>query len=386
MISYSEKSQTIEKTTVYSIGFSFWIVAKLLETTILNESFPGLNMPIKTVQFLGILLIIVSELFNSNHLIIRKIFIVVLFVVSLCSIPIILRKDISILQLVIMAFFGRDIKYSRFFKNLLIVIVVFRLIIFASAIFGIIPNVVTYRNSAPRYNLGYDWTTYSMQGYFYIVCMLIVLIKNNVNFGLVFLLQLINIVLYKLTDSRSPFMLITLLLVTWFLIKLFKFNLNHSKIIKFGSLAILPLMSSFILFVSINAERFSSLDTLLSGRLRLGKMAYQRYGLSVFGNNVVFNVNRDIYGFDYFLLDSSFLRIIFSFGLITFFVFLIVWTLLQVKLIRLKQGYYLFVLIFIVIHSTFDPQFLQAYYNLFIVLFGLFFINKQMAEENFSDL
>lgn len=386
MENYSLESRTIEKTTVYSIGFSFWIIAKLLETTVINDVFTSFNLPIKFLQLFGIIILIASEFFSPNHRIIKHFIPVLLSTILLCLVPILLRRDVSILQILVMAFFGRDINYNRFFKILLLVIISFRVTIFIGVALGIVQNVVTYRDGLSRYNLGYDWTTFSMQGFFYIVCMLIVVIKNKVSLPLVIFLELINIVLYKLTDSRSPFMLITLLLISWFLIKIFKFNLNKSKLVKIGSLLVFPLMSSFIFFTSIKAERFPYFNEILSNRLALGKTAYQRYGVSLFGSNVTFTSTRTIYGQEFFMLDSSFLRIIFSFGLLTFFIFVIVWTLLQIKLMRLNQGYYLFVLIFIVIHSTFDPQFLQAYYNLFVVLFGLFFVNKKMAEDNFSDI
>lgn len=97
------------------------------------------------------------------------------------------------------------------------------------------------------------------------------------------------------------------------------------KFIKY-SIIIFGILSLFLLFTYEKSSFTKSIDELMSARIRLGYVAYMKYGLKPLGQNINYGEELDEtknYGISSIVIDSSYYKIFFSYGYITFLALLI---------------------------------------------------------------
>lgn len=97
------------------------------------------------------------------------------------------------------------------------------------------------------------------------------------------------------------------------------------KAIKY-SIFILGLLSVVLLFTYEKSSITKNIDDLMSARIRLGYVAYMKYGIKPFGQNINYGEELDVkknYGISSIVIDSSYYKLLFSYGYITYLLFLI---------------------------------------------------------------
>ena len=128
---------------------------------------------------------------------------------------------------------------------------------------------------------------------------------------------------------------------------------------------IMILLSRF--YVPENAI-MAKLNDLLTARLHFGKMAFDRYDVKLWGQNVVMNG----YGgttepvLDYFYIDCSYLNILMRFGPVILLMTLAIIAWLVYK--NRKNPYILAMLMIVCIHSAIEQHLFEIYYNIFLML------------------
>ena len=153
-----------------------------------------------------------------------------------------------------------------------------------------------------------------------------------------------------------------------------------TKLFGIVSTLFMPLMAFSAILLSIiytptNPILFM-LNQVLSSRLSLAHTGILRYGLKLFGNPVEWSGGRyGIERFDtYFYVDSSYVNIALTYGMIALVFVVLSFTLLNYK--AYKRGNYklCIVFMFLALHSFTDPQLLELKYNPFLVIMLAAFI------------
>ena len=134
-------------------------------------------------------------------------------------------------------------------------------------------------------------------------------------------------------------------------------------------------------FYNPNSEIFRRLNWALTGRLSLGKQAISNFGVHLFGQQINWELQqRSTSVFDdYMYVDSSFVNILLHYGIIL----LIVICLSYYKVFSNKKFDTIetIVIVILILHSMFDPQFFEMMYNPMLLLMGFAWIGEEDLKE-----
>lgn len=369
---------------MFTIGYIVWYLYTTISISVIPSVFPSELLNI--IRYLGLIIIAFSELLDREYKFNKIVFIPVIVFIYFVFITIVLRRNLSYVDILLMIFVARNIDFNYFYKNLIYYVVGFNGTIVLLALIGFIPNVATYREGTWRYNLGYGWATFSMQIFFYFVCLLIATKKSKISWTNILIILVVNAFLNHETGTRSAFILINLLVVGWIVLSTTNIKFWSSKLFKVFFISFIPMFTFIYYSFSKSYSKYLWLDDLLSGRLFLNYNGIKNYGISLFGHNMQYHTNRQQIGSDFFFIDSSYLGFIFDFGMILFILFIISWIFLQFKLIKFEKKYLILVFTAIMVHSLIDHQFFQINFNVFLLLLGLFFNGKSRANETIKKL
>lgn len=239
---------------------------------------------------------------------------------------------------------------------------------------GIIEDVYSWRYGVIRQSLGFRFVTYLPNYVFHLALVYVFLRERRLLWFELGAILIINQMVYHFTDTKSAYFFTILLVILIILDKIFKkvptLISETTAIFIFLSSIAIPLLLTF--FYRSSSQFFNTLNTMLTGRLFLGSEALKEYGMSLFGNRV-----RWVTGLSetlsisnaYNYVDSSYLNILISYGLI----FLLLLVLAYVYLLKkrvIKNVYWYIVFAVIALHSSFDPQFFELLYNPFLLFIG----------------
>jgi hypothetical protein len=206
--------------------------------------------------------------------------------------------------------------------------------------------------------------------------------KKNIGIKDTVMIAILNRIIYQLTDTKAVYFEIYLLLLLLWGLRIAP-TIYKSRFFKIGTLALMPVLATLSIWLSYiyTTANYALLflNKLLNTRLSLGHLALERYGLTWFGSETAWVTGR--YGIErteaYFYVDSSYLNIALSFGMVTLVLVVTGFFILNRKALAEHQYVLCVVLIMLAIHSFSDPQLFDLKYNPFIILAGSAFLRKE---------
>lgn len=371
----------ISKTQLFTVGYCVWLFSQLIIRTEFSSYFP--HAILLACRFSGLGLAVASEiLFLKKDGLSYRLIVAYLLAAFIVVNNYLLAGGYYYFDISCLILTSRGVDYKKFLKSILIYLSYFYVAVIVSAEIGLIDNVVTYRELGARHNLGFGWSTWPVHAYFYILSGYLMLRNTKVKIGELVAFEILNIWFYYQTGTRSPFFLMSVLLLLVGLINYFKINLTKLKVFKVVFFSAIPVLTGIIYYLSINAPRYPTLNTMLSGRLNLGYAALNNYGISLLGRHVTLSSQRDIIGQSYGYLDSSFLQYLVKYGLISFFIFVGVMVLLQSQMMTSGNSAGCLAFLFLIMNGFLDPQFIEPFYNFYMVFIGgLLILRKRQVIE-----
>lgn len=257
---------------------------------------------------------------------------------------------------------------------------IFMLVTFLLYKIGIL-NEINYttfqRGDTIRYTMGYTYTSF-MPNFFFHLTLIYIYLRTRINLIEVGVILALNQYIYIYTDTKSAYYLTVIVVILSYLY--IRFNLSNyisKKIIKFTYFVtmlyfvIVPTWLSYI--YDPNIEWHYELNRFLTSRISLGSTAIERYGLPLFGEDVEWIVLEKAWLLrDYFYVDSSSLNMYVSFGIIfSLIVYILFYKVTSRQIVEGKNPVFFVLMLILLIHSSFDPQFFEIRYNPFILLIGL---------------
>ena len=267
---------------------------------------------------------------------------------------------------------SKDVDYNKIIKCVLTSFIVSTAFVLILTKFGIIKDKIFSLNIRNRHGLGFNWTTVFPNMFMYMTLYLIYIRKIKISLYEVLIVISIAIFCYIMTDTKSAFVLTVLVILLAYFLKYNKFLQKYHKIYNYIALVLPVLMASLIIIVSYlyNSDNMvlSKINSILSGRLSLGKRAINEFGFIFMARTLPLVGGEPLNGSTYNFVDSSFLLYLLNFGII-FFVLLMSLLEYFAYLINLKKDtYMLLVFCIFIIHSTFDPQLLNLCFNYFLLV------------------
>ncbi|KRL98486.1 hypothetical protein [Liquorilactobacillus satsumensis] len=219
---------------------------------------------------------------------------------------------------------AKDVRFERIIKTFLVTIGSFLLVTIAASLLGVIDNLTygRYMEATIRYALGTIYPTDLAARAFYLLLAYAML--RRFHFKLVEYVSClaITIFIYAVTDTRLDFYLMLLILLIALFYKYVVRLLEYlgSKLTAV-ILALFVFINIFLAYTFIPNNRFFEIaNKVLSGRLTYGHLAFQNYNIPFFGQYVYQMGNGGVHKtpFQYFYIDSSFIRVLMMEGLLTF--------------------------------------------------------------------
>jgi hypothetical protein len=298
------------------------------------------------------------------------------------------------------AFSARHIEFKKIAKFALWVSFVCLLFIVVSSFIGIIPDYLdkTTHPGVTRHYLGFLYCLYPPTILFNIEALYLYLRNDKIKWFELLACLLLSYVFYKFCDARLNFILNVLMIIGIGLVKyrgLFPQKLKKSfqRMARylpwiFLACALFSIVISF--GYTPHLSWMKKLDSVLGGRLRMGKLAFQRYGLSAWGQNVVMRGN----GLrsdgirsrgEYFYIDCIYVRFLEEYGIILSVLLLAILTIAMHKIWRRKKYMLLVILSVLALHAIVDDLILHLYFNTFWIVLS-YFIFPEMALEHKKSL
>lgn len=262
-------------------------------------------------------------------------------------------------------------------------------VITSSACLKLIPNALAFREGAVRYSLGFDHPTFPQ----YLMMMVTIsncyLFGTNMSYSALGLEALAAVCLNQLTNSRAGFAIVIIVVGVTALCKVLNKNIYKQKIDKIFSykevkiiliaapLIIYTLSALCAILHSYGVDMIEWLDIRLSQRIFLMRFAVVNQKITLFGKEIVWNINGWYTG-----LDNAYFYLLYNRGIIVLWLFTTLYMYMIYKAIKNKDWWLLFLIMIILIDSFIDPILDDYKYNYFIFMISGLIMRNQPKTIN----
>lgn len=253
------------------------------------------------------------------------------------------------------------------------------LFVFLASQTGIIPDLVFVRWGIAEHSFGYTYTTDFVHQMFFLIIANIYRTRNTGFRWSAFIIYCaLGIISYYFCRSRLGSGSIILAAAAY--IYMNKRDAKRHQVVERFFLKYSVLLFSAVTILSIflysaKSTFWKLFDQFMTGRLTIGKRAFEQYSISLFGQRIIMrgsgkNVkgNIDALG-EYFYLDSGYIYTLFCFGIICFCLLVVGYTLLLKKEYKRKNYYFCTIMVLVAIHGSISAQILDVVNNIFLLSF-----------------
>lgn len=302
-----------------------------------------------------------------------------------------------LLWIVLFAFSARHIEFRKIAKFALIISIVCLLFVILSSVVGIIPDYLDKitHPGVTRHYLGFLYCLFAPTILFNIEALYLYLRSEKIKWFELLICLAVAYLFYKYCDARLNFILNGLMIVG---IGIVRYRQKMPKQIKcicqhiftylpwiFIVCALLSVIISF--WYTPHISWMAKLNSALGGRVKFGEIAFKRYGLSTWGQNVVMRGNglradgtrsRS----EYFYIDCLYVRFLQEYGIIFSVIMLLLLTIAMYKMWQKRKYLLIVVLSILAIHAVVDDLILLPYYNTFWIVLSYFIFSTKSLEFN----
>ena len=371
-----------------SVVFPIYVISNLLSASTFAFAAEGeINNFARLLSYLRYLIYIISIFFACTRQIKKHPLVYASLLSLLVIICLYFNRNVQLICALFVFWALVDFKWEIILRKQYFVSMIVVLVFLCFSQIGLIEDFI--RNDGRiRHFLGFNWTTYAPIIWFFVTVGSLCLnstgkfLKQSVGLGL------IAYILYKLTGTRLAFGLTVLSIILFLLFGHIK---KHKA--KFRALTSITICSPFLCaIVSISAHAlyspdkpfFEKLNSLLSQRLYLGKMGIMNYGISLFGQKIVWKgFDRNTFTFaDYNYVDCTYLHLLLEFGLVFLIVYLVILTIGIIKAYKNEKYYMCWALCLLCILGMTEPWLLNFTFNPFMFCGVALFQKSKTVVDN----
>lgn len=372
---YSSIAELRVQDVMYILAFSLFCIASFLDLSVWfyegstqNHNF---GLVLKMTRYFAYLCCILKLILDAYYS--RKRYIYLAVSAGLIILNVLVAHDKRMIFYFLMIIAAKDVSHDIIIRIFLIINLVLLFATVMAARYGILEDYVQ-DELRQRHYLGFSWTTNGPIIWLFIILSYIYLKKGEINIFETAILSGVALWFFKMTDSR--FVILISMAATIFFGIIWKSRLVHKITAR---LQILFISSPFwIAAVAIvlhylydeKSSFWRNFNDLLSNRLRLGNDAINKYGFSLFGKAITWNVwifkNATVDDYNY--VDSSYLNILLVNGLIILIMVLLIYSAMLKKSFSTGRLYMSWIIVFILVFSITEPRLMHLSYNPFVLL------------------
>lgn len=269
----------------------------------------------------------------------------------------------------------KDCEFKQIAKIYTVTVITGVIIIYFLALVGYIENLVQSRGEMDRVCMGFLWSVPPMTYFFFSCLVFNFIVGEKISYLQLILEMLINFTLYYLTQTRTGFILVCVLILTSFVVKVFntkkiqnyfsddKVNKICAKIFALMPILFIAIFGILVLLFAQDINIITKINTLLSGRLELTYNAFRNRKITIFGGVYDWTENGRYIG-----VDSAFYHYLFNYGFLPTLFILFVTIFLFYKTFREKKYGLCFVLFLVLCDSFIDIFYWDIRYNIFLLV------------------
>lgn len=356
---------------LYFIGFSLYLGAHFITGTMFNTG----AIPYKIFMASAVIVGFKIILYNPIKKIWTAALCILLMFIFHISASHSNLPDIFYYYIMILGAFNVD--YRKIVKLTIIEVAIGLLITFISAKMGTIIGLTYDRNNGSynlRYALGTIYPSDLAARIFYMSTFYVMYRKFRLSIPEYLSLLLLTVWTYLVTITKLDTILMMLLIIT---------AVFYSKIVGilekitykamiYAELVAVAAICLLSYFYTDSNPILRAINNIITGRLYFAREAFNRYNVTLYGQNVLQNGSGGIHhgSFDYFYIDCSYIRLLMMSGLVSFVI--VIGLLAYLTYYFVKNKFYpLLIALFLVFLSSFiDQHLLEISYN--ILLLSLF--------------
>lgn len=371
---------------IFYISFIFIVFAKFIQQTVYIEKIDFLNITTRIIIVFACIFLIFKYIIDKHST--ESIIYSTLILIVAGLISYITSGWYVIMVLAILLINMKNINIRKLIIIWIIEISILMLFIAISYKLGVIgETVISWDRDTgiDRYTLGYNYTTFSSNYFFHLTIFYLYIKGNLIKYLELGVLALLNIYLYNLTNTKAAVIYSVLAIILVILIKKFNFSKGVSYINKFSMFVGAFVAGLLTYLYKYDSAIISEINVILSGRLYYGYKGIEEYGITLFGQKITWITEVILDSeLQYNYIDSSYLNIMFNYGIIMLLFVMLGYYVLGKRNIS-NDIYYSILILIITLHSMFDPQLIEIMYNPSILLLG-YVITKSSYMDSMSGI
>lgn len=314
------------------IIFPIYVISNLLSASTFAFAAEGeINNFARLLSYLRYLIYIISIFYACTRQIKKHPLVYASLISLLLIVLLYINRNVQLICAMFVFWALVDFRWDIVLRKQVNISMIVVLIFLCFSQIGLIEDYIR-NDGRTRHFLGFNWTTYAPIIWFFVTLGCLCsnsngkILKQSIGLGI------IAYVLYKLTGTRLAFGLTVLSIFLFLLFSHMKKNKSM-----FRAVTSLTIYSPFICAIaSISAHAlynpdsrfFEKLNSLLSQRLYLGKMGIVNYGITLFGQKIIWRgFDRNTLTFEnYNFVDCTYLHLLLEFGMVFLIIFLVLLT------------------------------------------------------------
>ena len=364
-------NRSIVSKYLYIFSFILVIFVDFLSRTMFVEGFPFLRDVSKGLIIAASTMLLVKLLIDNHSKI--ELYSILLLIPILSVIIYTTKTYYTLLPISLLVISVRNINLEKILRIWLFEIIILMLFVSVSYYLDIIgetTHIVGREGDKIRYGLGYGYASFSANYFFHFTLFYSFIRREKLKVLEIIALFITNYYLYLKTDTKSAFACSVLLLFLILLIKYLKLSKQNNFLNKYTMLFGFIISLGTLFLYRFGTEVGELLNTLVTGRLRLADKAWDEFGVTIFGQKILWvTENQWMSEIEYDYVDSSFLNILFNYGIILILLIIVGYYLLGRKKLS-NNVFYTLMIVILGIHCIYDPQLLEISHNPSILLLG----------------
>lgn len=361
--------------TLYEVAFAFYFVIAFFQTSTYTFYFPGNLLHI--LSFIPIAIVLFKIVFIDSNTVskatINFLILVLLFITWRTS------GEFILFPLGFFVLGSRNVDFRRLMYIYLILGTIILTFIFFTSLVGLTKNVIFHRGTIIRRSFGIIYPTDFAAHVLYLVLSYCYLYFQKLSWKSYTVFILLAIFLIKYCDARLNAYSLILLIPVMMIGKRAQQNYIVSRSIA-NFYWTLPVLAAYItIFISYIYTPYNKiiekLNSLLSGRFFLNHNALLKYHFTFLGQHIHENglgaakgiKNLAVNDFNYFFIDSGFIRLLVIYGLVMTLLILIIMTIVSFRSIKEADYALASVMVIVTISSIVEQRVLDFGYDPFLI-------------------
>lgn len=354
---------------LYIIALVIYIISQFLPGTMFPSLLPNL-LPYRMTQFAGGLVILKMAVFDfklSDGSWKNWIIYISLGLILWRACADAYQYNLYYYYLFIIG--AQKIDYRKLLKVFLSTMVVLVILTVLAAKLRIIPGLTMGRSGTPtvRYALGMIYPSDLAARAFYLMLAYCVLKKFRLNLPEYIACVAWTVLIYIMTDTKLDAILMVLVVLASIFYRQIKQMIQFigAKLLILGTLFVTGISVLLAYFYVPNNPILSLVNRALSDRLKYENMVFEKYNVTIFGQYIRQRGNGGVHkpNFDYFFIDSSYIRHLMMNGMAAFMVIMIVVCVMIAIFVKTKSYSLLIYLMFVILSSIIDQHMLEISFN-----------------------